>query len=270
MQPGAPFLKWPGGKRWLTAQLCELLRGVRITRYFEPFLGGGALFFALRPRRARLSDINSELINTYEQVRDNHDGLVERLRRIPVTAETYYAIRGREGGCAVTRATHFLYLNRTAFAGMYRLNQQGRFNVPYGGGERTPNLLWEKGILAEAARTLRNARLTACDFEVAMRGATAGDVIYCDPTYTVAHDDNGFIRYNERNFSWRDQERLAAAAQMAAKAGAVVIVSNAHHPDVASLHRYATRYPVLRYSSLARSPDKRRAVEEYLFVYGPL
>ena len=264
-----PFLKWPGGKRWLTRYILPILRTEQINRYFEPFLGGAALYFALRPRRAFLSDINAELINTYKQVRDCHEGLISVLKRIPVTAEEYYTVRRTKSRSLVTRAAHFLFLNRTSFAGIYRLNRKGLFNVPYGGGHRKPNTLWEKNILAAASDALQGTELVACDFESAMRHAKQGDVVYCDPTYTVAHDNNGFVRYNECNFSWLDQERLARSAAKAASAGALVLVSNAHHRDIAELHRTAEQHVVSRMSCLAPAPNHRRSVMEYLFVYRP-
>lgn len=265
----SPFLKWPGGKRWLTPFLVALLKGQRPNKYFEPFLGGGALFFALRPHRAYLSDINADLINAYVQVRDNHEKLIACLKDIPVTEEIYYTVRARRRHSSLTRAVDFLYLNRTAFGGIYRLNSRGEFNVPYGGGARTPHVLYNTDILANAAALLKHARLTACDFEVAMSHAGRGDVVYCDPTYTVAHDNNGFVRYNERNFSWADQCRLADAARAAARAGATVIISNAHHDDLAALYIDASCHVVTRRSLLAKLPDHRRVVSEYIFVYTP-
>ncbi len=264
-----PFLKWPGGKRWLTEYILTILRGKEIKRYFEPFLGGAALYFALRPKRALLSDINVDLINTYTQVRDSHKRVISILKRIPVTAETYYTLRDARSRSLVTRAAHFLFLNRTSFAGIYRLNRSGAFNVPYGGGDRKPNILWDKNILGAASTALQGTTLAACDFESAMLRAKKGDVVYCDPTYTVAHDNNGFVRYNERNFTWSDQERLALAAVRAACAGALVLVSNAHHRDIAELHRGAKLHIVTRKSCLAPAPTYRRSVREYLFVYPP-
>jgi DNA adenine methylase len=269
MNSQTPFLKWPGGKRWLTPFLLEMLAGRKVKTYFEPFLGGGALFFALRPKCAYLSDINQNLINTYLQVRDNHRLLISGLRQLPVTKRDYYRIRGRRRHSAIHRAIDFLYLNRTAFAGIYRLNRDGEFNVPYGGGKRTPSQLYETEMLVRAANTLANTTLTACDFEAAMSRAVRGDVIYCDPTYTVTHDNNGFVRYNERNFSWSDQRRLASVARAAAASGVLVIVSNAHHADVAALYADALTYVVRRRSLLAPSPNHRREILESVFVYLP-
>lgn len=203
-----PFLKWPGGKRWLATDLIKLIRPFLVGTYFEPFLGGGATFFELNPTRAILSDINEELVNVYLQVQNNHNAVLERLKQIDVEASIYNVIRARRSLDPLQQAVDFLYLNRTAWGGIYRVNSSGRFNVPYGGGKRTPEPLWKKGLLSRAAKALKNVQVLACDFELMLDKATTGDVVYCDPTYTVAHDCNGFIRYNEKNFSWADQLRL--------------------------------------------------------------
>jgi DNA adenine methylase len=143
-EPLEPFLKWPGGKRWLIPRLVGLVDNIEIRRYFEPFAGGAALYFALRPRHAILSDINADLINTYRQVKYHVPEIIKRLKRLPVDQKTFYSIRAEEPTVRLDRAVRFLYLNRTAFGGIYRLNRQGRFNVPFGGGQRTQSVLWER------------------------------------------------------------------------------------------------------------------------------
>lgn len=263
-----PLLKWPGGKRWLAGDVLPIIRR-RLSdtgRYFEPFAGGAALFFSLRPERAVLGDINSDLINTYSTVRDEPVAVLRALRRLRVTYEEYYRIRESRPRSAVGRAARFLYLNRTAFGGMYRVNAQGTFNVPYGGGSRTPSILWRTGILQACAAALQHTELVNADFEHLILRAAIGDVVYCDPTYTVAHDNNGFVRYNERNFSWDDQCRLACAASTAASRGATVIISNAHHRSVASLYKGWRRVLVRRKSRICPLIDARRDTAEYIFV----
>lgn len=268
-EPLQPFIKWPGGKRWASAQIAELISDHLSGTYFEPFLGGGAVFFRLRPPKAVLSDVNEELIATYKAVRRDSDVLIQRLRRHKVTAEDYYRTRAREPKEDISRAVRFLYLNRTAFGGVYRVNLQGKFNVPYGGGERTPAILWETDILRHAARALRRIRLRVSDFEPILELAGPGDVAYCDPAYTVAHDNNGFIRYNERNFSWGDQKRLANAATAAARRGAVVIVSNANHSSIRELYPAARFRTLTRVSRVTPRVVFRRPVDELLVVLHP-
>jgi DNA adenine methylase len=264
-----PFLKWPGGKRWIATRVATIARLYLRGRYYEPFLGGGAVFFALRPNRASLSDINGELIATYRTIRRNANGVVQLLKTFRVTSEAYYAVRGWAPRGSVQRAARFLYLNRTAFGGIYRLNRDGVFNVPFGGGKRTPAILWEERLVERAAVALRGVTLRECDFAEAMRRARRGDVVYCDPTYTVAHDNNGFVRYNERNFSWDDQERLAESAFAASRRGATVIVSNAFHDSVRLLYKRATVHTLQRASCVATSAEKRRHVRELLIIIKP-
>jgi DNA adenine methylase len=267
--PLQPFIKWPGGKRWAARQIAELVAARLSGTYFEPFLGGGAVFFHLRPPKAILADVNEDLISTYRSVRRDTGAIIARLRRYRVTEENYYRIRERDPKDPIARAARFLYLNRTAFGGIYRLNLEGRFNVPYGGGERTPAILWERGILEHAARALRNAQLKVSDFEPILNQARPGDVAYCDPTYTVAHDNNGFIRYNERNFSWSDQRRLAVVAGAATRRGATVIISNAHHASIRELYPGAQFITLTRISRITPRASLRRAVDELLITLNP-
>lgn len=238
-------------------------------RYYEPFLGGGAIFFALHPQEATISDINEDLINTYIQVRDYPYEIMEELRKIPVTKENYYKIRNIEIKDPTKRAIRFLFLNRTAFGGIYRLNLDGKFNVPYGGGERTPEPLWSRCLIENASEALKGVLIKASDFECIIEKAQKGDVVYCDPTYTVAHNNNGFIRYNERNFSWADQERLATAAFRACERGALVLVSNASCPSLKNLYAPFEPKVLIRKSLISRKSSARREINEYLFKLDP-
>ena len=213
-----------------------------------------------------LSDINDDLINVYLQVRDKYLEVIDGLRSLRVTKKQYYELRRAVSSCPIERAVRFLYLNRTAFAGMYRLNRAGKFNVPYGGGARTPEPLWRSGLLERASVALQGVVLKTCDFEVAIDGAGKSDLVYCDPTYTVAHENNGFVRYNERNFSWEDQIRLASACTRAADRGATVVVSNAWHSSIRQLYPDARAEKVQRKSLVSRAVEARRVVHEYLFL----
>jgi DNA adenine methylase len=264
---GKPFLKWPGGKRWVTESIKSIIKVGGYRRYLEPFLGGGALFFALAPDYSILSDINEELIVTYQQVRDQPDKLIRKLRKIPVNLVTYNKMRNQKPVEPLDQAVRFLYLNRTAFAGMYRVNRKGEFNVPFGGGQRTPACLWEEGLLTTASEALGKANIICCDFKDVVKDAHRGDLVYCDPTYTTSHSNNGFIRYNENNFSWKDQEELALASRRAANRGATVIVSNACNKDIRKLYSGANMLRLTRLSLICPDVSKRKSVEEYLFIY---
>lgn len=269
--PCEPFLKWPGGKRWAVPALLPFAQ--RLLRedgtYYEPFLGGGALFFALRPSRALLSDVNHELISTYRVVRRYPAKIEAALRNIPASRTRYYRLRSTTPRLAFDRAVRFLYLNRLAFSGIYRLNRQGRFNVPYNGGTRGTDWLWRTDALRQAARALRKARFAIGDFSVALALAGHGDLVYCDPTYTVAHNNNCFVRYNESHFRWADQIRLASAARGAVERGASVLVTNADHPSVISLYRDWPILRLLRRSNVPRDPAKRRITTELVVILAP-
>jgi DNA adenine methylase len=169
----------------------------------------------------------------------------------------------------MTKTARFLYLNRTAFGGMYRLNSNGQFNVPFGGGQRTPAPLWERALVKRASDALDGVTIMCADFEETINMARAGDVVYCDPTCTVAHDRNAFIRYNEKNFSREDQKRLAETAKAAVARGATVLVTNAHHRSIRELYSDAEVQHLKRRSLVSTDPAKRREVSEYLFVMMP-
>jgi DNA adenine methylase len=148
---------------------------------------------------------------------------------------------------------------------MYRVNRKGEFNVPYGGG-RSHAILWERDILHIASGVLKHTTIAACDFANTMRRARDGDVVYCDPTYTTAHNNNGFVRYNECNFSWHDQHRLAEAAARAAARGATVIISNAHHKAIATLYPSWQVRIISRLSLISPHRTARVPITEYLIV----
>jgi len=206
-------------------------------------------------------------MNVYHVVREQHAEVSRIIRKMPVDEKAYYQIRESRPRSGVRRAAKFLYLNRTAFGGIYRLNRRGEFNVPYGGGSRTPAILWEKSLLEQASLALENCKLVASDFEPILGDARSGDVIYCDPTYTVAHNSNGFIRYNERNFSWSDQERLGRALECAVARGCTVLLSNAHAPAVRRLFNPDRVFVLKRISAVSPNPEMRQEVLEYLFLW---
>lgn len=266
-----PFLRWAGGKRWLASQLAPLLaRRLSIKgTYIEPFLGSGAIFFGLEPTRAVLGDLNHDLIGAYRAVAWRHGVIRSRLRKLPTCEETYYRLRSSRPTGKVDRAVRLIYLNRNCFGGLYRENRAGEFNVPFGGGTRSHLPLCKNGILAGAARALRDAqaRLITGDFEATMRVAGEGDVVYCDPTYRDV-TRRQFDRYGSTVFDWKDQERLAEAASSAMHRGALVLLSNLRSSVLRSLYPTAAVVRVVRRQGLgpARSRDTRG---ECLFVMDP-
>jgi DNA adenine methylase len=265
-----PFVKWAGGKRLLLPQLLEHIRPPeRGGRYFEPFLGGGAVFFALRPKAAHLSDASPELINAYQAVRDSVEEVIRCLSRLKHSKTEYYRIRGSHPRIPVTQAARFIYLNKTCFNGLYRVNLKGEFNVPFGRHPLTL-LICNKEQLRNASAALSNTNVAVEDFEIAMRGAGENDVVYCDPPYTVAHTNNGFVEYNAQVFSWKDQERLAQAASSCVDRGARVYVSNASHESIRQLYGplgFETA-EIDRWSTMAGSSSKRFSSTELLLIGG--
>jgi len=259
-----PFLKWPGGKRWFVFKYAKHLPD-KFNRYIEPFLGAGSVFFYLRPANALLGDINAELVNAYRTIKRSRRRLEELLREHQEKHGTryYYRIRDAELTDSLSRAARFIYLNRTCFNGIYRVNLEGRFNVPKG---TKGAVLYESDNFLELARYLRNAELRVGDFESLVDAGRKGDLLFADPPYTVRHNINGFLKYNETLFSWADQERLAKALARARKRGVTIVGTNANHKSVRELYRcYGFKLStVSRFSSISASADSRRQFEELL------
>lgn len=261
--PLAPLLKWPGGKRALLPNLVPFIPRT-YGCYYEPFLGGAALFFHLRPSRATLSDLNGELIECYTEVRDHPEAVLAHLRDWKNNKTEYGRVRRTKYRSSTKRAAQFLYLTTLSFNGIYRVNQDGKFNVPY--GHKRHISVTAALSLEDAAHALKNATLKAGDFETTLAPAQSGDLIYLDPPYTVAHGNNGFVKYNARIFSWKDQARLADVARELVKRGCHVVISNASHSSIHSLYSDFSRTVVSRQSRVAASASARRLVDELIMT----
>lgn len=263
----APFLKWVGGKRPLIDSIVLHL-GSSEGSYFEPFLGGGAVFFALRPPRAVLSDVNALLIETFGTVRDIPDDVIEELEQLPHNKREYYRVRDWRPKNRAKRAARFIYLNKTCFNGVYRENLKGDFNVPYGKHGRSL-VVCDVSQIRTASKALQGVTLKAEDFEKAVKTAKAGDIVYFDPPYTTAHTNNGFIEYNAKVFSWEDQERLARVAAALVERGVTVVQTNADHASIRKLYGQPFEVVALsRWSTIAASKKKRYPTTELLFKAG--
>jgi len=238
-------------------------------RYIEPFLGGAAVFFYLRPRGAWLSDKNGELVTTYRVVRDNAERINRQMNEYHQqhSSDFYYEIRDLKPTSDFDRACRFLYLNRVCFNGLYRVNKRGEFNVPIGSKSEVK---FPRGYLKRVSAALRGTSLTENDFEVAIDRAGRGDFVYLDPPYTVSHNNNGFIKYNDELFSWDDQIRLSRAAQRASRRGALVFVSNADHDALKELYPRFRLHTLTRASVLSGEASARRQTSEAAFLnYAP-
>lgn len=260
-------LKWPGGKRWLFSRLAPLFDG-GFDRYVEPFAGAAASFFSLRPKNALLADTNKELMECYTALKTDAPSVWKRLvaHQASHTADEnyYYRVRSSSPTSLVGRAARLIYLNRTCFNGIYRVNRNGIFNVPKGTKD---TVVFPDDDFAEISKILRAAQLRAQDFEKTLLRCGAGDIVFVDPPYTVKHNLNGFIKYNEKIFSWDDQIRLSVAVAAAAQRGAKIIVTNAAHPSIVELYAEygAIRY-VSRPSVMAADPAKRNSIEELIIL----
>lgn len=268
IHPLPPFLKWPGGKRWLIERHKDLLPHRINGRYIEPFLGGGAVFFHLRPQVAVLSDMNRDLIETYEAVRINRGAVVENLwdhhflhQQSP---DRYYAVRAEIPDTADTRAARFIYLNRTCFNGIYRVNRKGEFNVPRG---NKTNVIMPDDDWHGWTKALQSAELHHSDFQPLIAQAEKGDFLFVDPPYTIHHNLNGFIKYNEVLFSWNDQIRLAESLDQARKRGAKILMTNANHESVRALYGRGFKKAVIsRFSSMSAKSEGRSSFEELIIT----
>lgn len=265
-----PFLKWAGGKRWLLPRIIGKVPPFHA--YYEPFLGSGGLFFSLEPEQAVLSDTNAELINCYRCVRDHCSSVIKVLKRLRIDKKTYYRIRNKQYHKAekIKRAAFFIYLNKTCWNGLYRVNKEGRFNVPAGTLGRVEKIFDEEQLISVSC-LLRRARLKCCDFEEAVQDARAGDLVYFDPPYITTHLKNGFVKYNSKLFSQSDELRLSKVAEKLAASNVSVIVSNAAHPLIKEQYDgpfYKTELG--RASLIAADPEKRRRFTELLVTSFPV
>lgn len=263
-----PFLKWAGGKRWFVHRHREIFPKT-YRRYFEPFLGGGAVYFHLRPSNAVLADINPDVIAAYQAIKERWIGLKKSLayhqRAHAEDVDYYYDTRDRTPSELVPRASRMIYLNRTCFNGIYRVNKQGSFNVPRGTKDA---VLMDSDNFKSISHLLRGADLRVSDFECVIDEAQEGDLVFADPPYTVRHNLNGFVKYNEILFSWADQERLARALKRAGARGVMVVATNANHRSVRNLYAswdFHTR-SVSRYSQISADAASRRQFEELVIT----
>lgn len=258
-----PFLKWPGGKQWLSRLLAQIIRPALTNTYIEPFLGAGAAFFRICPEKSILSDINMELIECTLTVRDSPGDVLRALWRWSNTNECYSRVKRMRPVTSISAAARFIYLSRTCWGGIYRVNRQDQFNVPFGGSRRT---ICRKDNLMACAALLRKAEIRCEDFESIMDLAGKGDVVYADPPYTTLGQNNGFIRYNEHLFAWKDQERLAAAGKRATKRGAFVIISGLWHDSLLNLYSGWWTLRLERISRVSVKVEGRRKISEALFM----
>lgn len=259
-----PFLRWPGGKRWLVNDLADGITLLPGKKYIEPFLGGGALFFAKQPQKAILSDINPEIVNLFVVMRDKPNELRKRMinHQKNHCKDYYYSVRSQKPKSDVNKAARTLYLNRTCFNGLYRVNKSGEFNVPIGSKN---NCIYDIDCFNDYSRVLKNAQICSDDFETTIAKAEEGDFIFADPPYAVNSKDV-FTKYNDKLFTWDDQIRLFKTLVEARNKGVIIISTNALSEELVDLYK-SENFGVCRierHCSMAGNPNKRKKIEELL------
>ncbi len=261
--PAGPFLKWVGGK---TALLPELLKHVpsRLRRYHEPFVGGGALFFTVTPSRAILSDSNAELVHCYQQVRDAAGPVLDVLARHVYERTHYLHVRAQDplALSPAERAARFIYLNKTCFNGLWRVNRAGRFNVPIG-GYKNPRFC-DPTTLLRASAALKGVQIANDPFEKSLQRTAPGDFVYLDPPYDPVSATSNFTSYTAGAFTWEDQQRLADECRTLNRRGVRFVLSNSATPRIRELYKSFEQRTVRAPRHISCKGDGRGHVDELL------
>ncbi|MBA3920573.1 MAG: DNA adenine methylase [Nostocaceae cyanobacterium] len=269
-----PFLKWAGGKRQLTPEIiASHLPVKKITKsitYYEPFIGGGALLFALQPQNAVLNDSNAELINCYQVIKDSVDELIEDLKRHENEANYYYAVREWDRGkdyqtkTKIERASRIIFLNKTCYNGLFRVNSSGQFNVPFG-RYKNPNIL-DIVVLKAVSQYLNEHQVTISnqDFEECVRDARKGDFIYFDPPYDPVSETASFTSYDVNRFNKEEQRRLKKIVDDLTRRECNVLLSNSYTDFIVDLYSDYKQTRISATRAINSNASKRGKVEEIL------
>jgi DNA adenine methylase len=245
-----PFLKWAGGKRELMPHLRRYVPE-KYNLYFEPFVGAGALLFDLQPLTAVINDANSELINCYRIIKDHPGRLISALREHKNSSRYFYRLRrlDRDKGfrriSAIRRASRIIYLNKTCYNGLFRVNSRGEFNVPF--GHYLNPLIVDEEVIRGVSRYLNRARIHISndDFEKALAGADKGDFVYLDPPYDPISDTSSFTGYNLSSFGREEQRRLRDTCDALTARGCQVLLSNSATDFIRELYGDERRYTLV-------------------------
>ncbi len=267
-----PFLKWVGGKRQLLTEIQEQLpRQISRYRYIEPFIGGGAVFFSLQPKHAIINDYNTELINAYRVIRENPEALIEDLTHHENTSEYYYNLRNLdrdaeafEGLTEIQRASRVIYLNKTCYNGLYRVNNAGEFNVPYG-GYKNPNIVNDPVIRA-ISRYLNkeDIRILNGDYTEALAEADRRSFVYFDPPYHPISQGSSFTGYIQGGWNEEEQIRLRDVCNELTQARIKFLLSNSDCPFIRQIYDGYEIITVQAIRAINSDATKRGAVNEVL------
>ncbi|HFU3799503.1 TPA: DNA adenine methylase [Streptococcus suis] len=266
-----PFTKWTGGKRQLLPVIKSLMPDT-YNNYFEPFIGGGAVFFELAPQKAVINDFNSELINCYRQIKDNPQKLIELLiEHQKYNSKDYYLeLRSvdRDGRIYTMsdteRAARIMYMLRVDFNGLYRVNSKNQFNVPYG-RYKNPKIV-DSDLILSISQYLNTNNITILtgDFEKAVEDAGAGDFVYFDPPYIPLSETSAFTSYTHEGFSYEDQVRLRDVFRKLDKKGAYVMLSNSSSPLVEDLYKGFNIHKVEATRTNGAKASSRGKISEFI------
>lgn len=264
-----PFLKWVGGKRQIMPVIVEHLPK-NIKKYIEPFVGGGALLFHLQPKQAIINDFNSELINVYSVIKNNLEDLIVDLRRHENEPNYFYKIRGLDRTeefvklTAVERASRIIYLNKTCFNGLYRVNNSGEFNSPFG-RYKNPNIVNEPTLKAVSQYLNNNdIQLRNVDYEQILLEADKNSFVYLDPPYHPISESSNFTGYVQGGWSPSDQERLREACDELTKRGIKFLQSNSSTDFIKEQYKDYSIYTVKANRFINSDAGKRGEIEEVL------
>lgn len=259
-----PFIKWVGGKRQLVERMKRYVPD-RFGTYHEPFVGGGALFFELLPPRAILSDVNERLIRTYRGVRDEPEKVIERLREYPHEKEFFLEMRAKDIDASEHDdevAAWFIYLNKTGYNGLYRVNSRNIFNVPFG-DYKNPRIC-DAGNIRACSRALQNVKLEVSSFDAVLDRAKPGDFVYFDPPYVPLSVTSYFTSYTSQGFDMQDQVELRDVALELKKRDVHVLLSNSSAEAVRELYSDFERIEVGATRMVNSKADARGSVIELL------
>jgi DNA adenine methylase len=262
-----PVLKWAGGKTQLLAPIAALLPA-RIGTYFEPFVGGGAVFFALaaerRFQRAVIGDRNPDLVAVYQAIQTDVEAVIRELKKLKHSERDYYEIRARNPRGLAQRAARVIYLNKTGYNGLYRVNRSGRFNVPFGRYENPT--ICDADNLRSVADALGGVEIRVADFEELCARARRGDAVYFDPPYVPLSRTSSFTAYDRHPFGGSEQERLAELFGRLGRRGVAAVLSNSDTPVTRSLYA-GFRFESVRVTRpINCRPSQRGPIPELLVV----
>lgn len=269
--PVRPFLKWVGGKRQLVNSILKHMpENIKGYRYIEPFVGGGAVFFHLQPENALINDSNPELINVYEVIKNYPGELIEDLRKHKNEADYYYRIRAmdRDGAynqlTCVQKASRIMYLNKTCYNGLYRVNRAGAFNVPFG-RYKNPNIVNEARIKA-ASRYLNSNNITIKneDYAAVLKLADEKSFVYLDPPYHPISESSSFTGYIQGGWNAPDQVRLKEACDALDSGGIKFLLSNSSVPFIKDLYKNYSIIPVKANRVVNSNGSGRGEIDEVL------